>query len=127
MRSWLRRDKGTEAPVLERVSPELEIGLESDGKRARIELVGELDLSNAHAFIERLGRLEADLPSELEIDLRGLTFMDSSGLAELFAANRRANLEKRRVVIVKTAGPIERVLHLARVEDVIDVVDGPQS
>jgi anti-anti-sigma factor len=61
----------------------------------------------------------------LEIDLRALTFMDSTGLAQLFAANRRAREQGRRVVILKGPGPIDRVLDLAKVEDAIDVVSEP--
>jgi anti-anti-sigma factor len=112
-----------DAPPWRAPGAELEFATERDGTRARIALTGELDLSNARIFADRLLELEAERPAELEIDLRGLSFMDSSGLAELFAANRRAHLDDRRIVIVKTHGPIERVLQLARVEDVIDVVD----
>ncbi|HEX8743088.1 MAG TPA: MMPL family transporter [Thermoleophilaceae bacterium] len=113
------------APVHEQAG--LAVALERGEDRARVTLSGELDLSNAHAFAERLREAEVGEPGVVEIDLRGLTFMDSSGLAELFAANRRARERGRRVVILKDHGPIERVLNVARVEDVIDVVDGPAS
>jgi anti-sigma B factor antagonist len=82
-------------------------------------------MSTASQFAARLAEAEADGRAELEIDLRGLSFMDSSGLAELFAANRRARERGHHLVIVKDHGPIERVLNLARVEDVIDVVETP--
>jgi anti-anti-sigma factor len=94
---------------------------------ARVVLAGELDLSNAGEFAERLAEAEATAPAVLEIDLRGLGFMDSSGLAQLFAANRRARERGGRVVVVKDHGPIERVLELARVEDVMNVVEQPSS
>jgi anti-anti-sigma regulatory factor len=51
--------------------------------------------------------------------------MDSSGLGRLFAANRRAREVGRRLVLLKADGPIDRVLELARVEDVIDTVEEP--
>lgn len=120
-----KQPASADAPLVERVGDQLEIVSEPGTERARIRLNGELDLSNAPAFARRLAELEARAPELLEIDLRGLTFMDSSGLAELFDANRRAREEDRRMVVVKDHGPIERVLNLARVEDVMNVVDLP--
>ena len=105
----------------------LGISVEAGPERTRLVLAGELDMSNAALFAARLNEAEATNPEEIEIDLRGLTFMDSSGLAELFAANRRARERNRRIVIIKDHGPIERVLNLARVEDVIDVVEQPSN
>ena len=109
----------------EHLSTHLEIVSPSAPDRARLRLDGELDLSSAPVFAARLAEIEAGEPELLEIDLRGLTFMDSSGLAELFGANRRARERGGRIVVVKDHGPIERVLNLARVEDVMDVVDLP--
>jgi anti-anti-sigma factor len=124
---FARRTPVADAPVAEQVAAELEIVSERGTGRARIRLNGELDLSNAPAFAARLADLEKGAPEILEIDVRGLTFMDSSGLAELFAANRRARDDGRRIVVVKDRGPISRVLNLARIEDVIDVVDLPAT
>ena len=128
LRDWLRRNPLiADEPVVEQVAADLGIAVERGPQRARVVLVGELDLSNAPAFATRLADAEAAAPDLLEIDLRGLTFIDSSGLAELFAANRRAHAQDRRVLVVKGPGPIERVLNLARVEDVMDVVDDPPA
>ena len=112
-------------PPGEQLATDLEIVAQPGSDRARIRLDGELDLGSAPAFAARLAELEAGEPELLEIDLRGLSFMDSSGLAELFGANRRARERGGRIVVVKDHGPIERVLNIARVEDVIEVVDVP--
>jgi anti-anti-sigma factor len=115
------------APGAEEMMSGLGISVESTSARTRIVLAGELDITNAEHFAERLNEAEELDPEVIEVDLRGLTFMDSSGLAQLFAANRRARGRNRRIVIVKDAGPIDRVLDLARVEDVIDVVEQPAN
>ncbi len=67
--------------------------------RTRVALAGEFDLTSVDMFRGKLAEAEAEAPSVIEIDLRGLTFMDSSGLAQLFAANRRARAAGRRIVI----------------------------
>ena len=122
-----RNAPAADEPPGEQLATELEIVSQPGFDRARIRLNGELDFGSAPAFAARLAELEAGDPELLEIDLRGLSFMDSSGLAELFGANRRARERGGRVVIVKDQGRIERVLSIARVEDVIDVVDLPTT
>ena len=123
---WLPRiahEEGEE--VVEPQGSQLEVRVENVEGLARIELEGELDLSSVERFSTALHEVEAERPDVLEIDLRRLRFMDSTGLAQLFAANRRAREQGRRVVILKGPGPIERVLALARIEDAIDVVTEP--
>jgi anti-sigma B factor antagonist len=61
----------------------------------------------------------------LVVDLRGLTFMDSTGLHELFEARRRASAEGRRLVLVKGSEPIDRVLEIVRADSVVETVVDP--
>jgi anti-anti-sigma regulatory factor len=53
--------------------------------------------------------------------------MDSSGLHQLFMANRRARQNHRRLVLVKGSRPIDRVLDVARAADAIETVDDPAA
>lgn len=55
-----------------------------------VELRGELDLSNAQALRDRLLEIAGREPVSLILDLSGLTFMDSTGISVLVAAERRA-------------------------------------
>jgi anti-anti-sigma factor len=61
------------------------------------------------------------------IDLRELSFMDSSGLRELVKANHRARLANRRLVLVEGDGSIARVLAIAGVEDTIETEAAPKQ
>jgi anti-sigma B factor antagonist len=131
--NWLRRraraagEEPTPQAAPEPGAAGLGVAVQVLEARTRVIVVGELDLSNAAQLAARLAEAEATGPAELEIDLRRLAFMDSSGLAQLFAAHRRAHESGRRLVIVKDHGPIERILNLARVEDVIEVVEQPAA
>lgn len=113
------------APLARQVDANLAIAVERREGCARLALTGELDLGNAHALRSQLEHEEQEAPPVLEIDLRHLTFIDSSGLGELFAANRRARERGGRLMLIECHGPIERTLDLARVEDVMDVVVEP--
>jgi RND superfamily putative drug exporter len=98
--------------------------IDDDG-RLRLRLDGELDLVTAPWLARRLRKIEAHRPPVLVIDLRDLTFMDSSGLRELFSAQRRARAEGRRLALVKGSGPIDRVLEMVRADAAMETVEDP--
>jgi anti-anti-sigma factor len=100
--------------------------IEDDG-RLRLRLDGELDLVTAPWLARRLQKIEAGKPPVLVIDLRDLTFMDSSGLRELFSAQRRARAEGRRLALVKGSGPIDRVLEMVRADTAMETVEDPSD
>jgi anti-sigma B factor antagonist len=85
------------------------------GGAVRVALRGELDLEHAYTFDEELRRVEEDRPSCLVLDLRGLSFLDSSGLARLLAANRRARRERRRLLLVRGGTAVQRLLAITAV------------
>ena len=105
----------------------LEIDVTRSDGQVRVVLTGELDMATATELADELEKIEARDPALLVIDLRGLEFMDSSGLHQLFMANRRARERRRRLVIVKGSGPIDRVLDVARAADAIETVDDPAA
>jgi len=88
----------------------------------RVALRGELDLEHAYTFDEELKRLEGTRPSCLVLDLRGLSFLDSCGLARLLAARRRARREKRRVLLVRGTPAVQRLLAITAVGDHFEMV-----
>ncbi|MEV5599479.1 STAS domain-containing protein [Streptomyces sp. NPDC052496] len=51
--------------------------------------VGEIDLATAQAFRDQLSWNDAALPACVVVDLRQVTFIDSSGLQELMRAQAR--------------------------------------
>ena len=58
-----------------------------EGRVLCAELSGELDHHRARAVMEELDRqIDLALPRELVLDLAGLTFTDSSGIAVLLRA-----------------------------------------
>src|SRR5207253_1270255 len=72
----------------------------TDGDAVTVAFSGELDISRADDVERELERLEAEGPSLLVLDLRGLEFLDSTGLRIILSADSRARRGGRRVVIV---------------------------
>ena len=85
------------------------------GGAVRLALRGELDLEHAYTFDEELRRIEAARPPCVVLDLRGLTFLDSSGLARLLAANRRAKREGRKLLLVRGSTAVQRLMTITAV------------
>jgi len=86
-------------------------------------LHGPLDLAHAYRFDDALRRLEHEHPDCLVIDLRGLDFLDSTGLSRLVAARRRARRAGRRLVLVRGPKPIQRLFSLVALNEHFETVN----
>ena len=100
-----------------------EITVEQDDARVRLRLAGELDLARAAQLEEALSTARATA-TQVEIDLSGLTFIDSSGLRALMNIHNDASDDGFSYILI--AGPpevhrtfvltgLDRVLHFADV------------
>ena len=92
-----------------------------------LRLTGELDLAGVDRF-ERL--LVADGSPEtgtFVVDMRGLTFIDSSGLRALIMADQRVRAEGGRFVVVKGSNQVNEVLEMTGVAKQIELLDEPPA
>lgn len=93
------------------------------GEARVLRLAGELDLAGVDLF-ERMVETELGAgPGTVALDLRELTFMDSSGLRALVMADRRVKGAGGHLVVVRPAGSVERVLALTDVSERLELVD----
>jgi anti-anti-sigma factor len=99
---------------------------ESDGV-TRLALAGEFDLSSATQIEDVLKELEQGRPSLLVLDLRELTFMDSTGLRVMVSADARARDGSRRLVIVQGPEAVHRVFRITGLDDHLDIVETPEA
>ena len=98
-------------------------------RTALVALRGELDLLTVSKFAEVLDRLEpqADGVRHVVLDLRGLTFMDMTGLRELIRQNEFARSNRHNLAVVRGTDAIQRVLKLTGVDDMLVLVDDPDD
>jgi anti-sigma B factor antagonist len=90
----------------------------------RVALSGDLDLSTAASAEARLLELEeGELPQRLILDLRGLRFIDSTGLSFLINAHSRGQKAGRRVTIVTGTGPPRRILETTGLTGRLEIVE----
>jgi anti-sigma B factor antagonist len=94
---------------------------------AQVALTGELDIATAPKLEDEVRRLEAEGRKLIVIDLRGLEFMDSSGLRALLAADTRARERGARLVLVRGDDRIQRVLRITRLDERLEIVDDAET
>ena len=69
---------------------------------------GELDLATGPRVEEELRRAEAEAPDTLMLDLREVTFFDSTGLQLVLDADVRAREEGRTLIVLPGDGEPRR-------------------
>jgi anti-sigma B factor antagonist len=106
---------------------QLDLSTEQRQGGAVVRLAGELDLSQADNLSQELERAEEDEPDILVVDLREVSFMDSTGLRLLLAALRRAEPAGRRLVLVRGQEQVRELFRVARLNDVFELVDDPEE
>ena len=91
-----------------------------DKRHLMAQVAGELDHHGAKSVMEELDRrIDQAQPRELTLDLSGLTFTDSSGIAVLLRAHRRMGQIRGSMRVVNTPDQAARVFRAAGLERII--------
>ena len=115
------RSSGSLAGALARSGFALERRAAADGGTL-LACLGELDLATMPAFEDALCRAEAD-GGAIVLDLSGLDFIDSRGLAMILALDRRIREAGRQLTIVRGPDAVNRIFELTGLLDRLDIVD----
>jgi anti-anti-sigma factor len=97
------------------------------GRVVFVSLRGELDLLATTELEPELERL-ASLPNVdvVAVDLRGLDFLDSSGLRAVVCARDKLEECEMRLVLVRGPSAVQRVFEITRMTERLDFVDAPE-
>ena len=105
----------------------LEIDVADRGGLRLLRLRGELDMAGVDQFERLLIADGAPEAGTFVVDLRGLTFIDSSGLRALIMADQRVREEGGHLVVVRGSDRVNQVLEMTGVAGHIELVDEPPS
>ena len=89
-----------------------------------IGLDGELDLATAPALEGLLREVERDRWPTVLLDLRQLSFIDSSGIRALLTANDRIGRRGGRMLVRHPSRAVRRTLAAIGADSILDVADG---
>jgi anti-sigma B factor antagonist len=95
------------------------IAAEREGRRARLVLGGELDMTARFQAEQALDALLAEPVEQLVVDLGEVTFVDSTGMGFVLELHDRARREAFRLRLLRGPDEVQRVFELAGVADVL--------
>jgi anti-anti-sigma factor len=112
-------DDGPATPLSSTCSARAEQHLDTRVMR----LYGEFDLASEDGFRRELDEVLSGIPATFLLDLRGLDFMDSTGLRMLIAVDARSRDDGFDFAVLCGDGHVRRVLHETGLDGVLPVVD----
>lgn len=107
--------------------PTFNVETEQQEDATHVLLSGDLDLSTAKQAEQAIEEAERSGQKTVVIDLRRLSFMDSTGLRVIVSADKRASRSKRRVVIIQGPQAVRRVFEITRLGERLEIVDTPEE
>lgn len=90
-----------------------------EGTSAVVVVAGEVDLEGGDAVEDAVAALVAEGVTDISVDARGVTFLDSSGLGGLLAAKVRVEGADGRLRLGRVPDNVARVIELAGVTDIL--------
>lgn len=104
----------------------LSAAVEDRDDAVHVVLRGELDLATMGVAEEALSGVAED-GKALVLDLRQLSFLDSSGLRLILTSAEAANKAGRSMFVVKGPAQVDRVFELTGAGERLNLVDDPSS
>lgn len=98
-------------------SEQLRIGLEPDLEGVRIRLVGEVDLATVPELDRLLDELAREGHRRLLLDLAGVEFIDSTGLASIMRALYAADENGHRLAVRRGSPQVQRLFEITGIVD----------
>jgi anti-sigma B factor antagonist len=104
----------------------IEIGVSTDPTTdvATVTVSGELDLASASELDRSLSGVQND-GRTVVLDLRRVSFMDSSGLRVILSADARARSADSRLVLIEGPPGVQRVFHVTLLDRRLEFVADP--
>jgi anti-sigma B factor antagonist len=97
----------------------------ANGGGTVVALAGELDMQGTFLLEPRLDALVAEPPGAVTFDLRGLTFVDSTGLAALIGGYQRLEAAGVTSRFLRGSDDVQRIFTIAGFEGVLPFEDAP--
>lgn len=84
---------------------------------------GDIDLSGSPTLRQEIRRVTTDKPARLIIDLSGVPYMDSSGVATLVEAMQIARRNNTKLILCALQVKVRSIFEIARLDTVFTIVD----
>jgi len=90
-------------------------------------LSGELDMATAPHLEREIASASNDQPDAIVLDLRGLDFIDSTGLRTLITEHERSHAVGRKFALVQGSKQVDRLMSITRVAEHLQIVSSAEE
>lgn len=108
-------------------SEELEIDVETHEGATVMKPVGDVDLSRSPVLRNAIRSALNDKPDKLIVELSGVSYMDSSGVATLVEAMQITRKIQAKLVLCNLTDRVQSIFEIARLDQVFTITDDLDS
>jgi anti-sigma B factor antagonist len=106
-----------------------ELSIETRTQPGGVVLVlsGELDMATAPHLEREIASASDAQPDAIVLDLRGLDFIDSTGLRTLITEHDRSRASGRKFALVQGSKQVDRLMSITRVAEHLQIVSSAEE
>jgi anti-anti-sigma factor len=104
--------------------PEATVQRHTFGTTAEVVVQGELDIASSPDLRREAEAAIRGGPERIVIDLREVTFIDSSGISVLLRLRSRAIAQRVDMIVMRPTGAPDRVFEICGIEGIFPSLDG---
>jgi anti-sigma B factor antagonist len=109
------------------VGSNLLIDVSREGERVVLRLDGELDLASVPLLEREVELAMLDDKATIVLDLRGLEFLDSTGLRTILLLDKRSSERGQTFALVRGSEQVQRLMSMTRVDEHLKIIATPEE
>lgn len=99
----------------------MKINVTNQGDMHVLELSGELDYHSSPELREKLTELTTKQAPKILVDLRGVDYMDSSGIATFVEAFQKTKRYQGRLILAELTATVRGVFEIAKLDSIFEI------
>lgn len=99
----------------------MKINVTSQGDVHVLELSGELDYHSSPELREKLSELTAKQAPKILVNLSGIDYMDSSGIATFVEAFQKTKRYQGRLILAALTATVRGVFEIAKLDSIFEI------
>ncbi len=106
---------------------QLDITARQGSDRLILELEGELDMVSSGLLEDAVANADLNGSGAVVLDLRGIRFVDSTGLKAIFKVRNVVREGGRRFAVTQGSAQVQRLLKLTRLDEHLQTIGTPDA
>lgn len=109
------------------VAEQLQVEVTHVSDRVILTLTGELDMASAPLLQSAVEGADLDARERVVVDLKGLEFVDSTGLRVILALRKLCSERGQELAVTQGSQQVQRLLSVTGVADHLTIISSPDA